>query len=152
MAWVVDTCVLIDVLEHDPQFGASSAEALDAHGPDGLVVCPITYAELSPAFEGEKALQEEFLIGVGIDFRQDWDWEDTLRAHRAWGDQVRRRRDRQLPKRPLADILIGAFASRFQGLLTRNPSDFAPVFPSLNLPEVSPLPPPPHGGRQRPPR
>ncbi len=139
MAWVVDTCLLIDVLEHDPQFGVSSAEALDAYGAEGLVVCPISYAELAPAFQGQRALQDEFLAGVGIDSRQDWGWEDTVRAHQAWGDHVRRRRAGQLPKRPLADILIGAFATRFQGLLTRNPSDFAPVFPNLSLPVMSPL-------------
>jgi predicted nucleic acid-binding protein len=137
MAWVVDTCLLIDVLEGDPEFGVSTAEALDAHGDEGLVICPISYAELAPAFQGDKALQDEFLSGVGIDFRQDWGWEDTLRAHQAWNDLVQRRRAGQIPKRPLADILIGAFATRFQGLLTRNPSDFAPVFPGLSLPLVT---------------
>jgi hypothetical protein len=35
------------------------------------------------------------------------------------------------PKRPLADILIGAFASRCDGILTRNEGDFRQVFPSL---------------------
>jgi len=38
MAWVVDTCVLIDVLEDDPEFGLVSAEALDAHLDEGLHV------------------------------------------------------------------------------------------------------------------
>ncbi len=37
------------------------------------------------------------------------------------------------PKRPLADILIGAFASRFDGILTRNEADFKTVFPSLAI-------------------
>jgi predicted nucleic acid-binding protein len=133
MAWVVDTCLLIDVLEDDPEFGLSSAEALDNHSEDGLVVCPISYAELAPAFQGDRTLQDEFLGGVGVDFRQEWDWEDTLRSHEVWNDFVRRKRAGQLPKRPLADILIGAFATRFQGLLTRNPADFGPLFPDLTL-------------------
>ncbi|HEV7668186.1 MAG TPA: type II toxin-antitoxin system VapC family toxin [Thermoanaerobaculia bacterium] len=137
MAWVVDTCVLIDVLEDDPSFGVSSAEALDTHATEGLVICPISYAELAPAFQGDKALQDEFLAGIGVDYLQDWGWEDTVRAHQAWNEHVRRRRAREVAKRPLADILIGAFATRFQGLLTRNPSDFAPVFPGLDLPPVS---------------
>ena len=38
-----------------------------------------------------------------------------------------------VPKRPIADILTGAFASRFDGLLSRNPADFESNFPSLNL-------------------
>lgn len=133
MAWVVDTCLLIDVLEGDPQFGLSTAEALDSRGGDGLVVCPTSYAELAPAFQGDRSLQDEFLAGVGVDFQEGWHWEDTVRAHQAWNDFVRRKRAGQLPKRPLADILIGAFATRFQGLLTRNPADFEPIFPTLDL-------------------
>ncbi len=133
MAWVVDTCVLIDVLDDDPQFGQSSALTLDAHVEDGLVVCPISYAELSPAFQGDANLQDEFLGGLGADYRQDWLWEDTLRAHEAWGRFIQRKRAGTLPKRPLADILIGAFALRHQGLITRNPSDFRTTFPALTL-------------------
>ena len=133
MAWVVDTCVLLDVLEDDPEFGRSSALTLDAHVEDGLIVCPVTYAELAPAFQGDRTLQDEFLGGVGLEYRQDWLWEDTLRAHEAWNTFVQRKRSGQLPKRPLADILIGAFAVRHQGLITRNPDDFKPVFPGLVL-------------------
>jgi hypothetical protein len=100
---------------------------------DGLVICPMTYAELSPAFQGDRALQDEFLAEVGVDFRQDWLRTDTLRAHQGWNQFIDQRRSRQLPKRPLADILIGAFAIRFQGLITRNPEDFKQVFPLLPL-------------------
>lgn len=56
MAWVVDTCLLIDVLEDDPEFGRSSARLLDDHAADGLVLCPISYVELAPAFEGSRDL------------------------------------------------------------------------------------------------
>ncbi len=133
MAWIVDTCVLLDVLEDDPEFGRSSAVTLDAHVEEGLIVCPVTYAELAPAFQGDRSLQDEFLGGIGMDFRQDWLWEDTLRAHEAWNTFVQRKRAGLLPKRPLADILIGAFAIRHQGLITRNPDDFKPIFPGLTL-------------------
>jgi predicted nucleic acid-binding protein len=133
MAWVVDTCVLLDVLEDDPEFGRSSAFTLDAHVEEGLIVCPVTYAELAPAFQGDRTLQDEFLGGIGMDYRQDWLWEDTLRAHEAWNTFVQRKRAGLLPKRPLADILIGAFSVRHQGLITRNPDDFKPIFPGLTL-------------------
>jgi hypothetical protein len=33
----------------------------------------------------------------------------------------------------MADILIGAFAERFDGLLTRNESDFRSVFPTMPI-------------------
>jgi hypothetical protein len=36
MAWVVDTCLLIDVVEADPTFGTRSAKLLDSKRPDGL--------------------------------------------------------------------------------------------------------------------
>ncbi|MCP4664149.1 MAG: type II toxin-antitoxin system VapC family toxin [bacterium] len=133
MTWVVDTCVLIDVLEDDPTFGERSARLIDAHSSDGLVISPVTYAELAPAFEGNPSLQDEFLGGVGVGFREDWSWRDTLKAHAAWHALIQRRRAGKTAKRPLADILIGGFALRFQGLITRNPEDFRTAFPSLEL-------------------
>ncbi len=35
--WVVDTCVVLDVFEHDPRFGRPSAELLQRLLRDGLV-------------------------------------------------------------------------------------------------------------------
>jgi predicted nucleic acid-binding protein len=133
VAWVVDTCVLLDVLENDPMFGRSSADLLEALAPKGLTLCPITYVELAPAFEGDISLQDEFLREIGLDFREGWHREDTLAAHLAWQGYVVRKRAGQTSKRPIADILIGAFALRHQGLVTRNVKDFATIFPSLAL-------------------
>lgn len=131
--WVVDTCVLVDVLEDDPEFGRLSADSLARHLDQGLVVSPITYAELSPAFGGSRALQDEFLGGVGAGWKEPWTAADTLEAHRAWGAHIARRRAGAAPKRPIADVLIGAFATRFMGLITRNPKDFRQHFPRLRL-------------------
>jgi len=33
----------------------------------------------------------------------------------------------------VADLMIGAFAVRAQGLITRNPADFKKFYPGLNL-------------------
>ncbi len=137
MTWVVDTSVLIDILEDDPRFGRSSAVALEAHAGDGVVLCPVSYAELAPAFAGDTALQERFLDAIGVSYRQEWLWADTTRAHHAWNRLVRRRRAGLAPKRPLADILIGAFATRYEGLITRNSKDFAAFFPDLRLSQAS---------------
>ena len=123
MAWVVDTCILIDVLEDDQSFGRPSAQTFDGSFKEGLTICPVTYVELAPAFEGDLSLQDEFLMGVGIDFRQG-PWEDTLRAHEAWNHFICRRRLGLALKRPIADVLIGAFASRHQGLITEKPERF----------------------------
>jgi predicted nucleic acid-binding protein len=124
MAWVVDTCLLLDIGLDDPHFAAKSEQLLDDKAADGLVICPVTYVELAPAFNGEAKPLEEFLFHLGIDYRTDWTWEDTKKANALWSQHVQGRRARQAAKRPVADVLIGAFASRFDGLLTRNGADF----------------------------
>lgn len=133
MAWVVDTCILIDVLEDDPNFGEVSASTLDSCADDGLVICPMTYVELAPAFDGSRSLQDEFLDGVGVSRHEEWIQVDTLATHAAWHEHIMRRRAGRTTKRPTADLMIGGFARRFQGLITRNPADFRNSFPELDL-------------------
>ena len=135
MAWAIDTCVLIDVLDDDPDHGRNSAALLSRKLKAGLVICPVTYIELAPAFNGSAALEEEFLAGLGVYWRQPWTWQDTAAAHRAWEAHIARCRARRALKRPIADVLIGAFARRFDGLVTRNASDFRQIFPSLPMTE-----------------
>ena len=133
MAWVVDTCVLIDVAEADPAFGVASAALLDAKRPEGLTICPVTYAELAPVFDGNAAAQNEFLANLGVEWTEGWTRADTVAAHGAWHRYVTGKRAGRFPKRPVADVLIGAFAGLRDGLLTRNEGDFRAVFPALKL-------------------
>ncbi|HUF79363.1 MAG TPA: PIN domain-containing protein [Thermoanaerobaculia bacterium] len=133
MTWVVDASVLIDVLEDDPELGESSARTLENLAVDGLTICPVTYVELAPAFEGSRDLQEEFLAGVGVRLTEGWTRDDTVAAFAAWYAHVQRRRRDPGPRRPVADILIGAFAQRFKGLVTRNEDHFRPAFPLLKI-------------------
>jgi predicted nucleic acid-binding protein len=135
MNWVADTCVVIDVLEDDPEFGQASAQLLDRLAPEGLVLCPISYIELAPAFLGDMRRQNEFLDSIGIGYALPWSWEDTQHAHKAWERHVNLRRQRKALRRPVADMLIGAFAVGRRGLLTRNAADFRPVFPTLRIVE-----------------
>jgi len=133
MAWVVDTCLLIDVLDDDPQFGEASACLLENMFPDGLVLCHVSYVELAPAFLGDKARQDDFLNRIGIDYRAPWQMEDTLSAHGAWNRYVELRRQSACRRRPVADLLIGSFAMKHGGLLTRNAGDFQSFFPKLKI-------------------
>ena len=133
MAWIIDTCLLIDVAEADPSFGIKSATLIDAKRTEGLVVCPITYVELAPVFNGDQSAQNEFLLKLGAVWPEAWTHADTLAAHEAWHRYVMAKRAGKTPKRPIADVLIGAFSSRFDGLLTRNEADFRAVFPTLKL-------------------
>jgi len=133
VAWVVDTCMLIDVAEGDPQFGRRSAQLLDRRRSAGLLIAPVSYVELSPLFNGEQTAQNEFLDAVAVQWTQPWTWPDTVTAHRVWHRYFSKRRSQQLKKRPVADVLIGSFASRFDGLLTRDAKDFRSLFPDLRI-------------------
>ena len=133
MAWVVDTCLLLDVALDDPKFFSASARLLDEKQADGLVVCPVSVVEISPVFAGQIAVVTEFLERLNIPWPESWTHADTQTAFTAWNNYVVAKRQRQIAKRPIADVLIGAFAMRFQGLLTRNPSDFRQLFPALPI-------------------
>ncbi|OGV65144.1 MAG: hypothetical protein A3K19_15870 [Lentisphaerae bacterium RIFOXYB12_FULL_65_16] len=133
MPWAVDTCIVLDVLDADPEFGLPSATLLQERLADGLVVCPMTAVELAPAFEGNWDDMEHFLRETGIHANVPWEQADTDAAFHAWHTYVQRKRSKAVASRPLADILIGAFATRFRGLLTRNPDHFRSFFPHLTI-------------------
>ena len=135
MSWVVDTCVLLDIFEGDPEFAESSADALDAHASEGLAIAPVSYVDLAPAFHRNRAAQDEFLAGLGIATDFDGARESILAAHKAWGDHVAQKRAGTVRRRPIADVLIGAFALTKGGLITRNAPDFRSLFPSLRIVE-----------------
>lgn len=135
MAWVVDTCILLDIGLDDPEFASASESLLDARLAEGLLVCPVTFVELAPAFSGQIDALEEFLFQLGVDHQEGWIAAATANASTAWAGYVEKRRSKQTPKRPIADVLIGAFALRHQGLLTRNADDFRKLFPALAIVE-----------------
>ena len=133
--WVVDTCVVLDVFEHDPTFGRPSAALLQKLLPQGLTISPVTMVELSAAFAGDLAEQKRFLEQAGISYGELWTAADTEQAHAAWNAYVVAKRQGTVAKRPVADILIGGFAVDRTGLVTRNPQDFRRWFPTLKLRE-----------------
>ena len=133
MPWVVDTCLLIDIADADPQFASGSAALLSSRRSEGLVVPPVTYVELAPVFGGDVAKQELFFHHLQVSWSEAWTRAETLAAHAGWQRYVQAKRLLRIPKRPMADILIGGFAERFDGLLTRNEADYRKVFPSLRI-------------------
>ena len=133
MAWVVDTSVIVDLVTGDPLFEPASAACLRAHLADGLIISPVTFVELGPSFSGDDVAAEAFLKSARVGTTEFWDTADTLLAHRLWHEFQLRRRQLQVGKRPVADVLIAAFAQRFQGLITRNASDFRNIRPTLPL-------------------
>jgi predicted nucleic acid-binding protein len=135
MAWVVDTSVVLDLVTGDPQFEPSSTRCLQNHLGDGMVVCPISFIELGPAFAGDDVAANAFLNGAGIGTGEAWTSHDTALAHRLWNEFQARRRQTVLARRPVADVMIAAFAARFQGIITRDASDFRNILPRLALVE-----------------
>lgn len=135
MAWVVDTSVVVDLVTGDPLFEPASTACLQAHLGNGLVVSPVTFVELGPSFSGEEVAAEAFLQSSHIGTSEFWTPADTLLAHRLWHQFQLRRQQFQVVKRPVADVLIAAFAERFQGIITRNASHFRSILPTLAVTE-----------------
>ena len=138
MALVVDSCVLLDIALRDPKFGISSALLLENRRKQGLVACPVSVVEICPQFDGKITNTKDFLRLVGAEADSPWLAQDTERAAEAWVRYVSLKRAGKSTARPIADILIGAFSLRFDGLVTRNPTHFASYFPSLELIDPSP--------------
>ena len=131
--WVVDTCIIIDITSGDGEFSTKSADAIDAKRAEGLVVAPITYVELAPSFRGDIAKQDSVLSGMGIEFDFAGNRQAVLAAHKAWFEHALRKRLGEAVKRPIADVLIGAYAVEKGGLITRNEADFKTLYPNLTI-------------------
>jgi len=133
MTWVVDTCVILDILDGKSAFTEASSSALQSKLDDALLIAPISYVELAPAFNGDASAQNIFLdhICVHRDFNASED--SVLAAHKAWYDHIMRKRRGKIAKRPIADVLIGAYAMQKGGLITRNEDDFRSLYPALNI-------------------
>ena len=133
MSMVVDTCVILDILQGDPIFGVASAEAIDQYAEGGLIISPLTYVELSPAFLGDEARERDFLFEIGIDLPPILGEDDLSLAHASWNNHIQRKRSCKAARCPVADVMIGALAQANDGLITRNADDFRALFPSLNI-------------------
>ena len=131
--WVVDTCVLIDLLRRDETFATLAADALDAKRMEGLTIAPLTYVELAPALGGDVRAQDYFLSEIGISLDFEGKKDIVLTADRAWYDHIRRKRKGEGVMRPIADVMIGAYAESKGGLITRNEDDFRVLYPNLAI-------------------
>ncbi len=128
MAWVVDTCVLLDLVTGTDQ-QAANAEAVLTQA-SSVVLCPVSVVELGPTFPDPGKLRD-FLLDYGIDASEAFTPEDAEVGRAAWQRIIAARRASGTPRRPIADVLIGAFAQRRSGIITRNGRDFMTLFPQL---------------------
>jgi predicted nucleic acid-binding protein len=127
---LIDSCVLVDVIDADPIWSAWSGEQLDLWSSRGpLVINDIVYAELSMGFDTVDAL-DKFVDQAQLDMRR-MPRDALFLAARAW-QRYRRRggtRHGMLP-----DFFIGAHAAVLGiPMLTRDPSRYRTEFRSLRL-------------------
>ena len=127
---LVDTNVLVDVLQNDPQWADWSIAQLRAQASlRALVINPIIYAEMSLSFSTLEAL-DEVVATLGLEVREV-PRPALFLAAKAYA-QYRKRGGSKLQVLP--DFFIGAHAA-VEGwpLLTRDASRFRTYFPTLDV-------------------
>lgn len=127
---LVDTNVLVDVLQNDPQWADWSIAQLRAQAKlHVLTINPVVYSEMSLSFSTIEAL-DEVVLTLKLELRQI-PRPALFLAARAF-EQYRRRGGSK--SQVLPDFFIGAHAS-VEGwpLLTRDASRFKTYFPTLNV-------------------
>ncbi|MDD3517172.1 MAG: PIN domain-containing protein [Chromatiales bacterium] len=127
---IVDTNVLVDVLEDDPEWGEWSVGRMrDLARVHELVINPVIYAELSLAFDAVEDLDAAIAdLDLGV---IELPRPALFLAGKAF---VRYRRLGGIKSNVLADFFIGAHAA-VAGcpILTRDPRRYRSYFPSLRL-------------------
>jgi predicted nucleic acid-binding protein len=130
MATLVDSNVLIDVIEGDLAWSQRSELALERVGAAGpLVINPVIYAEVSVRYEDT----DELDLDLPLDFfqREQLPWPAAFLAGKAFAE-YRRRGGRR--RSPLPDFFIGAHAAvTGMQLLTRDESRYRTYSPTVDL-------------------
>jgi predicted nucleic acid-binding protein len=127
---LVDTNVLLDVLENDARWATWSQEQLDsASTTDALAINPVIYSELSIAFDRIEDL--EAVIAEASLTVEPIPHEALFLAGKVF---LNYRRSRGTKQSVLPDFYIGAHAAVMQWpILTRDVGRFRTHFPTVPL-------------------
>jgi len=127
---LVDSNILLDLLENDPQWYDWSAEQLKNAAEDSiLIINPVIYAEISVGFERIEELEE--VLQPEMFQRQPIPWEAAFLAGKCF---YRYRKLGGVRRSPIPDFFIGAHAAvNGLSLLTRDATRYRTYFPSLTL-------------------
>jgi hypothetical protein len=127
---LVDSNVLLDLLEEDPIWYEWSSRKLQAAADtSSLIINPIVYAEVSIGFQRIEEVEEA--LSPEIFERRPIPWEAAFLAGKCF---MRYRTSGGTRRSPLPDFFIGAHAA-VEGLtlLTRDATRYRTYFPSLSL-------------------
>ena len=137
MRTAIDTNVLVALWHTDQQLYIAARKALDAVlERGGLVICGAVYAELLARPGRTESMLNEFFRVTGI--RVDWElseqvWREAGRVFQRYVDR-RNRGKQELPRRILADFVIGAHASlNHCRLMTLDQRLYPAAFPELEI-------------------
>lgn len=127
---LVDTNVLVDVLEDDPTWADWSVRQLRAQAQvHELIINPVIYSELSLAFDSVEAL-DAAIEALGLSY-QDMPRPALFLAGRAF---VKYRRRGGTRTNVLSDFFIGAHAAVLGcAILTRDGQRYRNYFPSVPI-------------------
>ena len=128
--FLIDSNVLLDVLEDDPHWYAWSAGALARAADAGeLVINPLVYAEVSVGFDRVEDM--EALLPPADFVRAALPWEAAFLAGKCFLAYRRAGGDR---RSPLPDFFIGAHAA-IDGLtlVTRDARRYRTYFPTVDI-------------------
>jgi predicted nucleic acid-binding protein len=130
MTVLVDSNVLIDVLQPNPRWAAWSGAALEMAGAvSRLVINPIVYAEISVAYPSIEELEDA--LPQDLFEREPLPYEAAFLAGKVFLAYRRRGGTRTSP---LPDFLIGGHAAiAGYRLLTRDPTRYRAYFPQIDL-------------------
>jgi predicted nucleic acid-binding protein len=130
MATLIDSNVLLDILDEDEEWVDWSASMLTRAAEQGRVVInPLIYAETSVTFdtveELDQALPPQYFV------REELPWDAAFLAAKVFAKYRRRGGTR---RSPLPDFYIGAHAAvAGYTLLTRDAVRYREYFPKLRI-------------------
>jgi predicted nucleic acid-binding protein len=128
----LDTNIILAAFDPADRLHMQAHAVLGRIGSEPRVVCPVVYAELAASREWDRL--KLFLERAAVDVL--WEMPEAVweRAGMAMGEYARMRRGGALPRRVVADFLIGAHAEHHGLVLaTFDRAVYEAVFSSVRL-------------------
>lgn len=131
--YLVDPRLIVDILDNDPEWGERSAKLIDSYSEHLLVLAPISYLALGPAFMGMRTMQDEFLANLGITVAQKTPLDVMHAAYKAWCAYQQENPKAKGIGSVFDSLYVGAHALLYDGFLTRQGDLYRKYYQTLNI-------------------